>query len=310
MPLINENFEEFINEGKSKPKTKKQKDAKFGKVMKEFGKGQLKPYHASSNLKNKKQGGSKKEHKQALAIAFSEAGMTKESLNANEIPTGQRYAISFLTSKGFKLISSPLQLNRGNLIFKDPIGNMWGIFKNGGYIRKQAPENDRWAVVYRISTADEVQLNDDQYMDLSEIIATKYNDLQLKNKKHEERFGVPSGVSKDPLIKETKDGYKFKLVLVSKQTMKAAINFLAKDGFKNFNISAYEDNNERFPMHFIMVSAYKNENNLNVRKTISFKRRTGNTFAPQGINVIEIEQTFNNSNINILMDDTQINTFL
>lgn len=70
-----------LEEAKKKPTTPEGKKKKFKKVMKEFGKGKLKPYHADSSLKSKKQGGSEKEHKQALAIAFSEAGMTKESLN-------------------------------------------------------------------------------------------------------------------------------------------------------------------------------------------------------------------------------------
>ncbi len=70
-----------VNEAKKKPTSKKGKDKKFKKVMGEFGKGELKPYHAKKKLKSKKQDGSKKEHKQALAIAFSEAGMKKESVN-------------------------------------------------------------------------------------------------------------------------------------------------------------------------------------------------------------------------------------
>jgi len=59
-------------------KSKKKSPLKFKKVMKEFGKGKLKPYHSDSALKSKEQNGSKKEHKQALAIAFSEAGMKKK----------------------------------------------------------------------------------------------------------------------------------------------------------------------------------------------------------------------------------------
>jgi len=64
-------------EGKRKPYTKEGKEKKFKKVMGEFGKGKLKPYHGDSALKSKKQGGSAKERKQALAIAFSEAGLTE-----------------------------------------------------------------------------------------------------------------------------------------------------------------------------------------------------------------------------------------
>lgn len=69
----------IVNEAKKKPTTKKGKDKKFKKVMGEFGKGELKPYRAKKTLKSKKQKGSKKDHKQALAIAFSEAGMSESS---------------------------------------------------------------------------------------------------------------------------------------------------------------------------------------------------------------------------------------
>lgn len=62
--LVNENLDEFLNEKEKVPK-------KFKKVMKEFGKGELKPYHANKPLKSKKQGGSKKELAQAKAIAYS-----------------------------------------------------------------------------------------------------------------------------------------------------------------------------------------------------------------------------------------------
>jgi hypothetical protein len=74
-------YASHLQEGKKKPTTPGGKKKKFKKVMKEFGKGKLKPYHADKTLKSKKQDGSKQEHKQALAIAFSEAGMTKESVN-------------------------------------------------------------------------------------------------------------------------------------------------------------------------------------------------------------------------------------
>jgi len=71
----------YIAEAKKKPTTKTGKDKKFKKVMGEFGKGKLTPYHAKGSLKSKKQGGSKQAHKQALAIAFSEAGMSEAFLN-------------------------------------------------------------------------------------------------------------------------------------------------------------------------------------------------------------------------------------
>ena len=75
--LVNQNLDEFLFEAKKKPITKKAKEKKFKKVMKEFGKDELKPYRADKPLKSKKEGGTRKEHKQALAIAFSEAGMSK-----------------------------------------------------------------------------------------------------------------------------------------------------------------------------------------------------------------------------------------
>ena len=81
--LVCESMEDFVlnevrkKKGKKKPTTKKGKDTKFKKVMHEFGKGKLRPYHAKSNLRSKKQGGTKKEYKQGLAIAFSEANLSK-----------------------------------------------------------------------------------------------------------------------------------------------------------------------------------------------------------------------------------------
>jgi len=69
---------ESINEAKKKPTTTKGKKKKFKKVMKEFGKGKLTPFHSNKSLKSKKQGGSKAEQKQALAIAFSESNIKKK----------------------------------------------------------------------------------------------------------------------------------------------------------------------------------------------------------------------------------------
>ena len=55
----------------TKPKTKTAKQAKVGKVMKEYKAGEL---HSGS-----KSGPTVKSRKQAIAIAMSEAGMTKKS---------------------------------------------------------------------------------------------------------------------------------------------------------------------------------------------------------------------------------------
>ena len=55
----------------TKPKTKTAKQAKVGKVMKEYKAGEL---HSGS-----KSGPAVKSRKQAIAIAMSEAGMTKKT---------------------------------------------------------------------------------------------------------------------------------------------------------------------------------------------------------------------------------------
>ena len=55
----------------TKPKTKSAKQAKVGKVMKEYKAGEL---HSGS-----KSGPAVKSRKQAIAIAMSESGMTKKS---------------------------------------------------------------------------------------------------------------------------------------------------------------------------------------------------------------------------------------
>lgn len=55
----------------TKPRTKAAKQAKVGKVMKEYKAGEL---HSGS-----KSGPAVKSRKQAIAIAMSEAGMTKKT---------------------------------------------------------------------------------------------------------------------------------------------------------------------------------------------------------------------------------------
>lgn len=71
-----------LDEGCGSSKGKK----KFDKVMHKFGQGKLHPGKGKKGkkraaLKSKKQGGSKAEHDQALAIAFSEAGMSESYVN-------------------------------------------------------------------------------------------------------------------------------------------------------------------------------------------------------------------------------------
>ena len=58
-----------VNEAKKTPTTKKGKDAKFRKVMGEFGKGKLRS--------GSKKGPKVTDQKQAVAIAFSESGQSK-----------------------------------------------------------------------------------------------------------------------------------------------------------------------------------------------------------------------------------------
>jgi hypothetical protein len=70
--LVNENLDEFLKEGCDKtPKTKKGKEKKFKKVMHKWGEGKL---HSGSK-KGPKVPKSKQD--QALAIAFSETGQSK-----------------------------------------------------------------------------------------------------------------------------------------------------------------------------------------------------------------------------------------
>lgn len=71
--LVNQNLDEFLNENKKTPKTKKAKDAKFKKVMRHWKEGEQ---HIGKS--KKKVPVSKKGQKQALAIAFSEAGLSKK----------------------------------------------------------------------------------------------------------------------------------------------------------------------------------------------------------------------------------------
>ena len=83
--FVSESFDEYLNEGKKKPKSKEGKQKKFKKVMREFGKGELTPYNQNKSLRSKKQGGTKKERAQALAIAFNAAGIKKKKTHEEYI---------------------------------------------------------------------------------------------------------------------------------------------------------------------------------------------------------------------------------
>ena len=71
---------ENINEAKKKPTTAKGRENKFKKVVGEMSKGKLKT-SAGRELDPKDE----KDRKQALAIAYSEAGLSKESVDSKYI---------------------------------------------------------------------------------------------------------------------------------------------------------------------------------------------------------------------------------
>ena len=76
-----------INEAKKKPTTKAGKDKKFKKVVGEMSKGKLKT-SAGKKLDPKDE----KDRKQALAIAYSEAGMSKNE----QYPSKAKFVGEFL----------------------------------------------------------------------------------------------------------------------------------------------------------------------------------------------------------------------
>lgn len=71
--LVNQNLDEFLNENKKTPKTKKAKEAKFKKVMHHWKEGEQ---HIGKS--KKKVPVSKKGQKQAVAIAMSMTGQSKK----------------------------------------------------------------------------------------------------------------------------------------------------------------------------------------------------------------------------------------
>jgi len=202
-PAVDESLQNFIiNEGRKKKKPKKRK---LKKVFKEFGEGKLKPYHAKKNLRSKKQGGTSKEHKQAIAIALSSQRRANESykgiLDEQTInfSTGQQYAINFVKSLGLELISNPLQLKRGNFIFKDTVTQTieWMI-SNTGYIRKRLVNENRskeikkifghngleWQVLARLKVPqykEKSKMADDEYKEAAHILSEKVR--RSRNKK-------------------------------------------------------------------------------------------------------------------------------
>lgn len=77
-----------INEAKKKPTTPKGKEKKFKKVVGEMSKGKLKT-SAGKKLDPKDE----KDRKQGLAIAYSEAGLSK---NESELPVYAKFVNDFL----------------------------------------------------------------------------------------------------------------------------------------------------------------------------------------------------------------------
>lgn len=72
--LVNRNLDEFLEEGcGKKPMTKKGKEKKFDKTVDKMSKGKLKT-SAGKKLNPK----SEKDRKQGLAIAYSEADLSKK----------------------------------------------------------------------------------------------------------------------------------------------------------------------------------------------------------------------------------------
>jgi len=176
---------------------------------------------------------------------------------SNNLTPGQDYAVKFLTAKGFKLESSPIQLKRGNLVFADPLGNKWGIFKNGGYIRKQTPGADRWGVVYSQTHAGSSELADDEYMDLAEMISTKYNNDVKKEQKGKETFGKYHKKVNLWSVYKYRDGFRVKdwTCYVPIVQIKKALDIIGKENFNDLRIT------QRFETHqtenAIEVSGWK-----------------------------------------------------
>lgn len=171
---------------------------------------------------------------------------------------GQDYSAKFLTSKGFKLISSPIQLKRGNLIFNDPLGNKWGIFKNGGYIRKQTPKADRWGMVFRQSNAGSSQIDDDQYMDLAEMISIKYNAENRKQQKQKETLGQKYHKRVDTWnVYKYRDGFRAKTgtCYVPFSNIKKALNIISEEKFKQLDVHQPFDTDKI--QDVIVVSGWK-----------------------------------------------------
>jgi hypothetical protein len=70
--LVNRNLDEFLEEGCGTPRTKKEKEKKLEKVSKKVFAGKQK-----TNTGKKLNPKSEKDRKQGLAIAYSEAGLSK-----------------------------------------------------------------------------------------------------------------------------------------------------------------------------------------------------------------------------------------
>lgn len=71
--LVNQNLDEFINEGKKVPKTKKGKEKKFSEVMHHWKEGEQHVGKSTKKVPKTERG-----RKQAIAIGLSMSGQSKK----------------------------------------------------------------------------------------------------------------------------------------------------------------------------------------------------------------------------------------
>lgn len=157
---------------------------------------------------------------------------------SNDLTSGQDYAVKFLKSLGLKLVSTNKDLKRGDLIFDDPFGCLWGIYKRGGIVRKQSYSYNlaQWGyntILHRESRNSPI--DDDQYMDLAEILSNHFiNHKQEVHKRKQELDKYEGKVSMFNHLK-AKGGVKYESVKVPYEKIVKALDVLTNKGF-NLNL--------------------------------------------------------------------------
>lgn len=152
-----------------------------------------------------------------------------------ELTKGQEYAVNFLKSIGLELMSTPRQLKRGTLFFRDDRTDLggntryWAIYRTG-YVRSGTKDKMVVCANIRPSQYEEQGfIDDEEYKELAHIVSSRVLALRKRKKKGKEFYGELYNIDRYG-VKKYKDGLRSGNVYVPLDKMKETVNRLRDRG--------------------------------------------------------------------------------